>query len=166
MQRTESFKPIAILGAALALVLVIAGCRAKTAEETQALVDAKALLSFHDRLVTYMAVHKQAMAQLVAMGGHDHVYERIVPQHGILYFVMGSSGKLRSGDLENDALKAAGFDSTQSFLLMEITGDELDYQAISRTGQTVDSGVFRRPTPESNRSATPAGVAGGGGRMK
>jgi len=68
MQRTESFKPIAILGAALALVLVIAGCRAKTAEETQALVDAKALLSFHDRLVTYMAVHKQAMAQLVANG--------------------------------------------------------------------------------------------------
>jgi hypothetical protein len=45
MKRTESFKPIAILGAVLALILVIAGCRAKTAEETQALVDAKALAS-------------------------------------------------------------------------------------------------------------------------
>ena len=89
----------------------------------------------------------------VVMGGHDHVYERTVPQHGIQYFVMGSSGMLRSGDLENDSLKAAGFDSNQSFLLMEVAGDELYYQAISRTGQTVDSGVFRRPTPESNRSA-------------
>lgn len=100
----------------------------------------------------------------VAMGGHDHVYERVVPQNGVLYFVMGSSGMLRSGDLQNDALKAAGFDSNQCFLLIEIAGDELYYQAISRTGQTVDSGVFRRPT--SNGSTTPAAMAGGGGRMK
>jgi hypothetical protein len=94
----------------------------------------------------------------VVLGGHDHVYERMVPQHGILYFVMGSSGMLRSGDLENDALKAAGFDSNQCFLLMEIAGDELYYQAISRTGQTVDAGVFRRPTPESNGAAMPPGT--------
>jgi hypothetical protein len=99
----------------------------------------------------------------VVMGGHDHVYERTVPQHGILYFVMGSSGKLRSGDLNNDSLKAAGFDSTQSFLLMEVAGDELYYQAISRTGETVDSGVFRRPTPEGNGSAPSA--SGGGGKI-
>ena len=62
MKRTKPLKQIAILGAVLALA--IAGCRTKTAAETQALVDAKALLSFHDRLVTYMAVHKQAMAEL------------------------------------------------------------------------------------------------------
>lgn len=102
----------------------------------------------------------------VVMGGHDHVYERIVPQHGVLYFVMGSSGMLRSGDLENDSLKAAGFDSNQCFLLIEIAGDELYYQAISRTGETVDSGVFKRPTPANNGSVTPAAKAEGGGRMK
>jgi hypothetical protein len=27
---------------------------------------------------------------------------------------------------------------------MEIDGDELHYQAVSRTGKTVDSGTFRR----------------------
>jgi predicted phosphodiesterase len=91
----------------------------------------------------------------VVLGGHDHVYERIVPQHGILYFVMGSSGALRSGDLANDSLKGAGFDSNQCFLVVEIAGDALYYQAISRSGQTVDSGVFKRPTPGNNRSATP-----------
>jgi hypothetical protein len=64
MKRTKSLKPIAILGAVVALALAIAGCHTKTAEETQALVDAKALLSFHDRLVTYIAVHKQAKAEL------------------------------------------------------------------------------------------------------
>jgi hypothetical protein len=64
MKRTKSLKQIALLGAILALTLAIAGCHAKTAAETQALVDAKALLSFHDRLVTYIAVHKQAKAQL------------------------------------------------------------------------------------------------------
>lgn len=64
MKRTGSFKQFALLGAVVTLVLVIAGCHTKTAEETQALVDAKALLSFHDRLVTYIAVHKQAKAEL------------------------------------------------------------------------------------------------------
>jgi hypothetical protein len=24
--------------------------------------------------------------------GHDHIYERLVPQHGIAYFVSGNSG--------------------------------------------------------------------------
>ncbi|HEY6972602.1 MAG TPA: metallophosphoesterase [Candidatus Angelobacter sp.] len=80
----------------------------------------------------------------VVLAGHDHVYERVVPQNGILYFVLGSSGKLRNGDLRNDSLKAAGFDSDRCFMLVEIAGDEFYYQTISRTGQTVDSGVFKR----------------------
>ncbi len=29
-------------------------------------------------------------------------------------------------------------------MLVEIAGDELFYEAVSRTGQTVDSGVIRR----------------------
>lgn len=89
----------------------------------------------------------------VVLSGHDHVYERVVPQNGILYFVMGSSGQLRSGGLENDSLRAAGFDSTQSFMAVEISGDDFYFQAISRTGQTVDSGVFKR---RENGSASPA----------
>ena len=35
----------------------------------------------------------------VVYSGHDHIYERIKPQKGIYYFVVGSSGQLRGGDL-------------------------------------------------------------------
>jgi 3',5'-cyclic AMP phosphodiesterase CpdA len=80
----------------------------------------------------------------VVFSGHDHVYERLKPQKGISYFVTGSAGKLRKGGLEFTDSTAAGFDQDQVFLAAEITSDALHFQAISRSGQTVDSGVIRR----------------------
>ena len=80
----------------------------------------------------------------VVFSGHDHVYERLKPQKGIHYFVIGSAGKLRKGGLEVMDSTAAGFDQDQAFLAAEITSEALHFQAISRTGQTVDSGVIRR----------------------
>lgn len=76
--------------------------------------------------------------------GHDHIYERIKPQHGIYYFVAGSGGQLRSGDLKRSDITAAGFDRDRSFMLNEIDGDDLHFQVVSRTGQTVDQGVIHR----------------------
>jgi len=81
----------------------------------------------------------------VVFAGHDHVYERVKPQKGVTYFVEGASGQLRKGDLRKRALlTAAGFDQDLSFMLVDITGDTLSFQAISRAGQTVDSGVIVR----------------------
>ena len=80
----------------------------------------------------------------VVFSGHDHVYERLKPQKGIHYFVTGSGGKLRKGGLEVTDSTAAGVDQDQVFLAAEITSEALHFQAISRTGQTVDSGVLRR----------------------
>ena len=80
----------------------------------------------------------------VVFSGHDHVYERLNPQKGIHYFVVGSAGQLRKGDLQRSDTTAAGFDQDQAFLAGEITGDDLFFQAISRTGATVDAGVIRR----------------------
>ncbi len=80
----------------------------------------------------------------VVFSGHDHVYERLTPQKGIHYFVAGSGGKLRKGDLEPSATTAAGFDQDQVFMVVEVDADELFFQAISRTGVTVDSGVILR----------------------
>ena len=80
----------------------------------------------------------------VVFSGHDHIYERIKPQKGITYFVNGSSGELRRGDVHPSALTAAYFDQDQAFSLVEIDGDELFFQARSRGGQTVDSGVIHR----------------------
>jgi hypothetical protein len=40
---------------------------------------------------------------------------------------------------------ASGFDQDYHFMLMEVTGNELYFQVISRTGVTVDAGVIARP---------------------
>jgi 3',5'-cyclic AMP phosphodiesterase CpdA len=76
--------------------------------------------------------------------GHDHIYERLTPQKGVVYFVSGSAGELRRGDVKPSAATAAYYDQDQSFMLVEIAGDEVFYEAVSRTGQAVDSGVIRR----------------------
>jgi 3',5'-cyclic AMP phosphodiesterase CpdA len=77
--------------------------------------------------------------------GHEHVYERSTPQKGIVYFIEGAAGKLRKGSLaRRRALTAAGFDQDLSFMLVAIVGDTLNFQAISRTGVTVDSGMLLR----------------------
>ena len=80
----------------------------------------------------------------VVFAGHDHIYERVKPQNGIYYFTEGASGSLRKGNLMKTELTAAGYDQDRSFMLVEIAGDELYFQTISRTGLTVDSGVIRR----------------------
>lgn len=79
----------------------------------------------------------------VVLTGHDHVYERIKPQKGIYYFVSGAGGKLRSGDVkESSPLTEKAFDRDMHFMLWEAVGNELYFQVISRTGETVDSGVI------------------------
>jgi len=81
----------------------------------------------------------------VVFSGHDHFYERVKPQKGIGYFVVGSGGQLRRGNIDrNSGITAKGFDTDLAFLAGEIYGDELTFNAISRAGQIVDSGVITR----------------------
>jgi 3',5'-cyclic AMP phosphodiesterase CpdA len=77
--------------------------------------------------------------------GHEHFYERIKPQNDVTYFISGGGGKVRKGDLhKNSPLTAAGFDTDNHFMLIEIDGDQMYFEAVSRAGATVDSGVVRR----------------------
>jgi 3',5'-cyclic AMP phosphodiesterase CpdA len=87
----------------------------------------------------------------VVFTGHDHVYERIKPQKGIYYFVVGGSAKLRQGDIGTTGLTAKGFDTGYSFMAVEIAGDEFHFQTISDQGKTVDSGVIRRVVPQTRK---------------
>ena len=81
----------------------------------------------------------------VVLTGHDHVYERIKPQKGIYYFVSGAGGQLRSGDVkESSPLIEKSYDRDMHFMLFEVAGDQMYFQAISRTGETIDSGVITR----------------------
>lgn len=76
--------------------------------------------------------------------GHEHFYERIKPQKSIAYFTAGGSAKLREGDIRNGPLTAKGFDTEQSYMLVEIDGDVMRFQTISRHGKVVDSGDLSR----------------------
>jgi hypothetical protein len=81
----------------------------------------------------------------VVFTGHDHFYERVKPQKGITYFVVGSGGQLRRGNIDSKSgLTAAGNDQDQAFLAAEINGDEMWFNAVSRGGQVFDSGQLTR----------------------
>ena len=83
----------------------------------------------------------------VVLAGHEHFYERLKPQKGIQYFTVGSSAKLRKGDLRKTDMTAFGNDRDYAFLLIEIAGDDLHYQAVTDEGRTIDAGSIRRPPP-------------------
>jgi len=91
----------------------------------------------------------------VVLSGHEHIYERFKPEGGIYFFLVGNSGELRYGNLRQGSnIMAKGFDTDRTFMLMEISGDKLYFQTISRTGQTVDSGSLEhQPKPQSNTQA-------------
>jgi 3',5'-cyclic AMP phosphodiesterase CpdA len=80
----------------------------------------------------------------VVLTGHEHFYERLKPQKRINYFIIGSSGQLREGNIGKTDLTAKGFDQDNTFMLAEISGDNMYFQTISRTGTTVDSGTIKR----------------------
>jgi len=78
----------------------------------------------------------------VVLAGHDHFYERMKPQNGVQYFVVGGAAKLRAGNAQRTEITAKAFDRDNSFLLLEIDGDTLHFQAFSRAGKTVDTGFI------------------------
>jgi len=96
----------------------------------------------------------------VVFTGHEHFYERIKPQKGVQYFVAGSSAKLRRGDIDPTGLTEVGYDRGHTFMLVELVGDEMYFQTITATGQTVDSGVVKKGA--GNRVIGTAGQRGRG----
>ena len=80
----------------------------------------------------------------VVFSGHEHIYERLKPQGGIYYFTSGGAAKLRKGDTRPGPLTEKTFDTDRTFMLVEVAGNALYFQTISRTGETVDQGIIRR----------------------
>ena len=90
----------------------------------------------------------------LVLSGHEHFYERLKPQNGIAYFILGSSAKLRKGDMRKTDASALSFDADNAFMLFEIDGDTLHFQTISRTGATIDSGTILRAKGPANGAPT------------
>ena len=58
--------------------------------------------------------------------------------------MLGSSGEVRVRNIRPGPQVMKGFDKDCTFMLVEIAGDKLCYQVVSRPGETVDSGVIQR----------------------
>jgi hypothetical protein len=81
----------------------------------------------------------------VVFSGHEHFYQRLKPQHGVRYFVSGGAGKLSVGDIHADrSLTQKGYDRGHHFMVVEIAGDVLFFQAVAEDGTTVDAGTLPR----------------------
>jgi hypothetical protein len=89
----------------------------------------------------------------VVLTGHEHFYERIKPQMGIHYFIIGSSAKLREGNIGKTELTGKGFDGDNVFMLAQIAGNNMTFRVITRKGAIVDSGTIQRA--ESARKQRP-----------
>jgi hypothetical protein len=89
----------------------------------------------------------------MVFAGHEHFYERIKPQKGIYYIISGAGGKLRPGDVKVSKLTEKSYDKDMHFILVEIVDQEMHFQVISRTGQTVDSGVLHHQKKTITTSA-------------
>jgi predicted phosphodiesterase len=80
----------------------------------------------------------------VVFTGHEHFYERLKPQNGIHYIISGAAAKLRRGNIATSPMTAKGFDQGYTFMVIEITGNQLHFQTISDEGKTIDSGLIAR----------------------
>jgi 3',5'-cyclic AMP phosphodiesterase CpdA len=77
----------------------------------------------------------------VVFTGHDHHYERTLPQDGVTYFVSGGGCKLsRSGASEFTAYSS----SILQFLHCEVRGDEMEVRCIRDNGDVADQVVITR----------------------
>jgi predicted MPP superfamily phosphohydrolase len=83
----------------------------------------------------------------VVISGHDHTYERVKPQQGVQYFVTGAGGKVRPGDVNmGSPFRAMSYDRDNHYLQMVIEDQQINFQAIARSGAVIDRGAI---TPRS-----------------
>ena len=92
----------------------------------------------------------------VVFSGHEHIYQRTTLQNGIQYFVTGGAGSLRPGDGTRASFIARTYSANYHFMLVEIEGEALHFQAISRSGATIDAGRLRREPIRDTRTLTRA----------
>jgi hypothetical protein len=83
----------------------------------------------------------------VVFGGHEHLYERVAPQKGIRYFVSGGGGR------NLYRVHPSGFDevavSEHHFMVLEIDGNRMFFEAVSATQDLLDCGLIFRATDEA-----------------
>jgi Calcineurin-like phosphoesterase len=82
----------------------------------------------------------QAHVPLV-LAGHDHDYERTVPQDGVTYVVSGAAAKLRKVGRSSFTAVSA---TTRHFTDMVVYHDRLELKAIDQAGGIIDTFTIKR----------------------
>ena len=88
----------------------------------------------------------------VVFSGHEHLYERIKPQQEITYFVSGGGGRYLY-DYKPSAFDEIGL-SEHHFMVVQIAGDRMFFEAITHAQRLIDCGVSTAPTTPRRRSRT------------
>jgi len=85
----------------------------------------------------------------VTFAGHEHMYERVSPQRGIYHFVSGGGGRTlyRYRPSEFDEVGA----SEHHFMIVQVSGDTLLFEAITHAQKVLDCGVIHRTTTASEK---------------
>ena len=78
----------------------------------------------------------------VVFSGHEHLYERIKPQNGVRYFVSGGGGRYLY-DYHPSAFDEVGI-SEHHFMIAQVAGDRLFFEAITHQQKLLDCGVLYR----------------------
>ena len=87
--------------------------------------------------------------------GHEHIYQRSTLLGGIQYFISGGAGSLRPGDGAPAGYVARTYAGDYHFMLIEIDGGELHFQAISRSGATIDAGTLYKDGHATRHAGEP-----------
>ena len=88
----------------------------------------------------------------LVLSGHEHVYERFKPRHGVEYFISGSSAKVKPDSIDrSDHALAFGNDTVCQFMIFEVTEGQMRFRAISAAGEVIDSGVILAPDTAASR---------------
>ncbi len=77
----------------------------------------------------------------VVFTGHDHHYERTLPQRGVTYFVSGGGCKLSDTSTSDFTAFSA---SVLQFLHCTVRGDEMEVRCLRETGELVDRVTITR----------------------
>jgi len=89
----------------------------------------------------------------VVFSGHEHLYERVAPQQGVRYFVSGGGGR-KLYDFRASEFDEVGI-SQHHFMVVEIDGDRLLFEAITPDSKLLDCGILFR-TADAQRNSLDA----------
>ena len=86
----------------------------------------------------------------VVFTGHDHLYERIKPQQGVRYFVSGGGGRSLY-DFNRSNFDEVGI-SEHHFMIVQLGGDRLLFEAITPAQKLLDCGILFRTAEAASQS--------------